>query len=128
MKQFLATLAGLVSGVVVIFLVQFIGHQLTDFKIEAKNFDEFKEAMLNIPAMVIIPVAVAHSLGAIAGLSVARLIEKESKSPLIYVSGVLVLFTLVNLLSLPHPMWFWILDIGMIIGVSLIYILTRKKS
>lgn len=128
MKQFLATLAGLLSGVFVIFVIEYIGHQLTDFKIQATTLEEFREAMLNVPPSVLIPVAIAHTGGTLVGLIVSRLIEKEYLSPMIYVAGVLTLFTFINLLSFPHPVWFWAMDLGLVILVSLSYILTRKKS
>ena len=45
MRQFLATVAGLAAGVLVIMLVQYIGHRIVKVEINATTPEEFIEAL-----------------------------------------------------------------------------------
>jgi hypothetical protein len=128
MRQFLATVAGLAAGVLVTMLVQFIGHRIVKVEINATTPEEFIEAVKNLPPKAFIPVAISHMLGALIGMIISRRVTKKSIAPLIYVGAILTLMTLVNLLSFPHPIWFWVLDLGLITLTSIAFIITRKKA
>lgn len=128
MRQFLATVAGLAAGVLVIMLVQYIGHRIVKVEINATTPEEFIEAVKNLPPKAFIPVAISHALGALIGMIISRRVTKKSIAPIIYVGAILTLMTLVNLLSFPHPVWFWVLDLGLIALTSIAFIITRKKA
>jgi len=128
MRQFLATVAGLAAGVLVIMIVQYVGHRIVKVEIHATTPEEFIEAVKNLPPKAFIPVAISHALGALIGMIISRRVTKKSIAPIIYVGAILTLMTLINLLSFPHPIWFWILDLGLIILTSLAFIITRKKA
>lgn len=128
MRQFLATVAGLAAGVLVIMLVQYIGHRIVKVEINATTPEEFIEAVKNLPPKAFIPVAISHALGALIGMIISRRVTKKSIAPIIYVGAILTLMTLVNLLSFPHPVWFWVLDLGLITLTSIAFIITRKKA
>jgi uncharacterized membrane protein YfcA len=128
MRQFLATVAGLASGVFVIMLIQFLGDQIVRVEISATTPEEFIKAVKNLPPKAFIPVAISHAFGALLGMIISRRITKKTIAPLVYVGAILTLLTLVNLLSFPHPIWFWVLDLGLISITSIAYITTRKKA
>jgi hypothetical protein len=128
MRQFLATVAGLAAGVLVIMLVQYIGHRIVKVEINATTPEEFIEAVKNLPPKAFIPVAISHALGALIGMIISRRVTKKSIAPIIYVGAILTLMTLVNLLSFPHPVWFWVLDLSLITLTSIAFIFTRKKA
>lgn len=128
MRQFLATVAGLAAGVLVIMLVQYIGHRIVKVEINATTPEEFIEAVKNLPPKAFIPVAISHALGALIGMIISRRVTKRSIAPIIYVGAILTLMTLVNLLSFPHPVWFWVLDLSLITLTSIAFIFTRKKA
>lgn len=128
MRQFLATVAGVAAGVLVIMLVQYIGHRIVKIEINATTPEEFIEAVKNLPPKAFIPVAISHALGALIGMIISRRITKKSIAPIIYVGAILTLMTLVNLLSFPHPVWFWVLDLSLITLTSIAFIFTRKKA
>lgn len=128
MRQFLATVAGLAAGVLVIMLVQYIGHRIVKVEINATTPEEFIEVVKNLPPKAFIPVAISHALGALIGMIISRRVTKKSIAPIIYVGAILTLMTLVNLLSFPHPVWFLVLDLGLITLTSIAFIITRKKA
>ena len=80
-----------------------------------------------IPTGSYICVAIAHGLGLLFGLVVARLIEKENRYPIFIIVGFIFFGTVANLFMLPHPLWFGVLDIITVSGVATITILRLKK-
>lgn len=109
-------------------LVQYIGHRIVKVEINATTPEEFIEAVKNLPPKAFIPVAISHALGALIGMIISRRVTKKSIAPIIYVGAILTLMTLVNLLSFPHPVWFWVLDLSLITLTSIAFIFTRKKA
>lgn len=77
MRQFLATVAGLAAGVLVIMLVQYIGHRIVKVEINATTPEEFIEAVKNLPPKAFIPVAISHALGALIGMIISRRVTKK---------------------------------------------------
>lgn len=130
MKVFLATFIGLVVAFFSIALLEPIGHALfpVPFKVDPSNLEELKANMHLIPTGAYICVAVAHGLGLLFGLTVARLIEKENLSPIFIIAGFMLFGTIANLFMLPHPVWFGILDVVAVAGVATLTILYLRKK
>lgn len=130
MRSFLATLTGIICGVLSIKLFEAIGQKLLPVKIplDPSNLAEVKQFMFNLPVKVLITIILAHVLGLLTGMLVVRLIEKSTRTPLFIVSGMILLLAVLNLLYLPHPLWFILADLGLIMIVSFAYIQTRKIS
>lgn len=130
MRSFLATLTGIICGVFSIKLFEAIGQKLLPVKIplDPSNLAEVKQFMFNLPVKVLITIILAHVLGLLTGMLVVRLIEKSTRTPLFIVSGMILLLAVLNLLYLPHPLWFILADLGLIMIVSFAYIQTRKIS
>lgn len=131
MRSFLAALAGIVSAGVAIWLFEFLGHVLFpiwDLNINPNDLDSLKQIMFQIPTGALIAVIVAHALGLLVGLVVARIIDKNSLGPLFGVAGIITLMTLINLLIIPHPTWFLIADLAGVLIVATWFIASRKKA
>ncbi len=133
MRSFLAALAGIVSGGVAIWIFESLGHTIFPIDLAALGIDtsdlgELRTMMYKIPIENLISVVLAHGLGLLAGLFVAQLIEKKSLGPLFGVSGIIFSMTLINVLLIPHPVWFMIADLGVILILSFTFIATRKKA
>jgi hypothetical protein len=130
MRTFLAAIIGILIGVASIWFFEYVGHFLfpvTD-KIDVTNIEELKQIMFKMPTMTLIAVITAQGLGLLIGLIVARLIDRKSLSPLFAVSGVLLLMAILNLLMLPHPTWFTVTNVLVLVVLSAFYIGTRKKA
>ncbi len=130
MRSFLAAIGGIITAGLVIMVLERLGHALMPFKlhIDPHDIEQLKLLVFKIPVQNLIAVIVAHGIGVLAGLFVARLIDKKSLGPLFGVGGIITLFTGINLLVLPHPMWFIIADLGIVVLVSALFIYKIKKA
>jgi hypothetical protein len=75
-----------------------------------------------IPVQMYISVVVAHGLGLLIGLLIAKAIDKTSKISLYIIAGFFLIGTIANLSMIPHPMWFAVADIAVIALVGLLMI------
>lgn len=130
MKTFLAAIAGLVIGGVMIWALEALGHQLfpIPFKIDPKNLEDLKNLMFKIPVESMIAIIVAHVVGVFTGLAVAKTIQKNSMIPIYIVGGLFLLSTGLNLMVIPHPVWFTIADVCGVLIVSLLFVRSMNKS
>jgi hypothetical protein len=128
MRTFLATILGLVVGIAATKGLEILGHKLfpIELDIAPNNIEELKLLMFKVPPFFLVIVIIAHVLGLILGFTVSRLIEKKSILPLYYISGILLLFAVINLLTIKHPLWFVVTDLTLMVLISIIVI--RKKS
>lgn len=111
MKGVLAVLAGLVVAVLVIFLAQAI--EMLIFppppNFDPKNPEHLKDLALNAPITSQILVLIGYFLGAFIGSTIATIIIKGATwMPALMVGAVLTVLGLINLLAMPHPVWFTI--------------------
>jgi hypothetical protein len=130
MRTFIAAIVGIVSAGIAIWIFEFLGHLMFPVKLNfnPKNPEELKLIMYSIPFKSMVAVIVAHVLGILVGLIIAYKIDKTTKAHLFGVSGILLLFSVVNLIAIPHPTWFLIADIMGVVLVSALFIGTRKKA
>ncbi len=130
MKRVLAVLAGLVVGVLVIFLAEAI--EMAIFPPPA-NFnpndpEQLKALMANAPALSLVLVLIGYFLGAFVGGMVATTIIKGTTwMPALIVGAVLTVLGLINLIAIPHPIWFTISGLGIYFaGVFIAFLMYTK--
>jgi len=129
MRTFLATLIGIVIAMGIMMGLQMLGHTLFPVPIEI-NPNDTESIRINmdlIPTASLIMVIVAHSLGQLGGLLTAKLIDTSTKYPIYIIAGFLMLGTVANLASIPHPVWFAIVDVLAMILIALPFVLTKSK-
>jgi hypothetical protein len=130
MKPFLATIAGLITGGVMIWALELLGHQLfpPQIKVDPNDLEGLKQLMLNIPVESLVATVIAHIVGVFTGMCVAFVIEKEILIPLYVVGGLFLMSTTLNLTMIPHPTWFNVADLAGVLLVSLLFIGSVKKN
>ena len=130
MKTFIAAIVGIISAGIAIWVFEFLGHLIVPIKlkIDPTDQEQLKLIMYQIPFKAMLAVLIAHILGVVVGLIVGRMIDRSTRGHLFGISGILLLFTVINLVAIPHPTWFLIADIMGVVLVSAIYIGTRKKA
>lgn len=130
MKTFLASVAGLVIGGVMIWALEALGHQLfpLPFEIDPENLEDLRNLMFKIPVESMISIIVAHVVGVFTGLCVAKVIQKDSVVPLYIIGGLFLFSTGINLMVIPHPVWFSVADVGGVLIVSLLFIRSVNKN
>lgn len=118
MQRILAVLTGCIISVAVIFLTEALSHILfpPPAGIDPNNPETLKIIMMNAPPLALILVLLGAFLGSFAGGIIASIIGKDKgKSASIMVGIVLTILGALNLIMIPHPVWF-------IIGSLVVYI------
>lgn len=131
MKTFLATLAGILTAVLIMFLLESLGHILLPLPTHlAADLNELIKHPELIPVPILISVIVSHVLGMLAGLIVASYIDKQTLYPLFLIGGFLFIGSVATVLALPHPVWFAICDIGgmFLVGTLVLYKTHTKRA
>ncbi len=122
LKITLATLVGIVSGMLVIGLVEALGHQLFPVPQEVTQAYENQdtEALLALisPAMLFF-VLLAYLLGSFVAGSLSAWIAK-SKKPAWIAGAVLTLGGFLNVTMIPHPLWFILLSLVVYLPFALL--------
>ena len=106
----LAVLAGLAVGWIVITCIELLNAFVlfplppgTDFT----NPEALKAAMKDMPVGAFAVVLVAWLLGTLVGAWVAAKIARSVR-PAWVVGAIFLVLTVVNLMSIPHPIWMWV--------------------
>jgi sugar phosphate permease len=112
-RSILAVGAGLVLANVVIFTVQILIVVLFPYPegVERWNADSVKAHIdqHGFPTDVLLFVLIGYALGAFMGGLVAAWIAR--RAPAVHAGAIAVLLmaaSVMNMLSIPHPVWFWI--------------------
>lgn len=111
LKKVLAIIAGLTVGMIVIGLVEGLGHLIfpPPEGLDMTNMDVVAEYLQTAPIGSILWVALAWIVGSFVGGVVATMIGKEfGRMPAYVVGGVLTISGILNLVMIPHPVWFWL--------------------
>jgi len=132
-RGILAVFLGLlVSGIVVWFCMS-ITHTIypvdnAEIKEAIKSREAFELYMLALPMGTFIGVIIGHGFGILAGVFVGRLIDRRTRTPMFVIAAIMLLMSLLNYLSLPHPGWFLPVDLAFTLLLVSAFIFTRKKA
>ncbi len=132
-RKYLSIFVGIVSGVIVLFLIELIGHLIfrPPNNIDYTDIEALKQHTKNAPVFIFIMLIIAYSIGSFIGGFIAGLLSKEKKTDnAVTVGGILLGFGTYSLFSLPHPTWVIICSLLVFIPFSWIGGKTaeRKKS
>lgn len=128
MKVFLATLLGVVASFIVNMGIVMIGHLINPVVLDMSDPNAMLEAFRSMTTIDFIIPLIAHIFGVLAGLIVARAICKKSVVPIFIVAGIHMLGVIVNLIQLPHPMWFAVFDVILPIIIVIPFIRKVKSA
>lgn len=109
MKRIIAVLAGCIVSVLVIFLSEGLSHTLNPPPegLNPNDPEQLKTLMAEAPFLALVLVQVGAFLGAfVGGMIASAVIGTKDKLPAIGVGVVLTLLGLINLVLIPHPVWF----------------------
>lgn len=102
-------LAGLVTAI-----VEFVGHLIFPVaQIQTNDKAAIAEIMKNMPVGAFMMIALAWGLGTFVGAVVVGM-QSESKPQrkVMIFAGIEILVAIVNMLAIPHPLWFWLLGLS----------------
>ena len=84
--------------------------------------------ILELPMTAKLMIVLAMFVGGMVSVFVARLITREVKYPAIAVAAIMLLFTISNLVSIPHPTWMSIaMPLAIVLGSILAWLATKPK-
>lgn len=115
-RNILAVLAGLITGMLVISVIESLGHRLIPPPegIEDMDLEKARELMKTLPAIHLVPVLIAHQIGALLGAFVcARFAVNHHKSFALGVAGTFLFFSVLLMFMLPHPVCFAVADLAL---------------
>lgn len=113
-NRIFSILTGLVAGAIVIGLLEMVNHTMHPLPdgLDAANRDVFKDYIMTLPLTAFLFLLVAHGVGAMVGGFVAsKMAQVQKRGAAMFVGFILVLAGVLNLLSVPHPLWFSIADV-----------------
>ena len=107
LRTLLAVFAGAVVGVVVIFIVEGIGHMIfpPPEGVDVKDPEQLKSVMDKVPVAAKAAVLVAWGLGVFAGGTLARFIVRDSPYVAWIVAVILFAGATWTMIMIPHPLW-----------------------
>lgn len=104
-------MAGLAAGICIISAIELISSSFYPLPAELDFSDKIslKEYIQNVPSGSLIFVLAGWALGSFAGGLLSSLISTDKKIKWAIITGTVLFITgLINLATLPHPVWFWI--------------------
>ncbi|HEV8582529.1 MAG TPA: hypothetical protein VGX68_25975 [Thermoanaerobaculia bacterium] len=114
LRSVLAVLAGAVVAFVLIAVIELLSGKLYPLHADPGSPEEMAKAMARAPVGALLLVLLGWAVGTTAGAWTAAC--AAGRSPLIHgivVGALLLCAAVANLLSFPHPIWFWIAAVAL---------------
>ena len=114
LRSVLAILAGALVAFILIAAIELLSGKLYPLHADANRPEEMGKAMARAPVGALLLVLLGWAVGTISGAWTAT--RTAGRSPLIHglaVGALLLCAALANLLSFPHPVWFWIAAVAL---------------
>ena len=109
LRKISSVIVGVILGVIVIVLLELLGHYFYPTDISLGLSDEekllkMKEYVEGAPLMALLFVPLSYFVGSFVGSAAAMLIYKQNVVAY-SAGGVLLIFGIINLFEIPHPIW-----------------------
>jgi len=120
-RDIAAVIAGLAAAIVLIFLVQKVGHILypPPPDIDINDVEAARTYISQLPLLALLFPIFSYFVGAFAGSMIACRIGTERPKVFAGIIGlVLLAFTIGNLVWIPHPHWFSALAVAAVLTAS----------
>ena len=131
-KNLFAVIVALVAGGLVVYGFEYLIHQLypSPDNIDLASHDSLKTYMREVNEGSLSLLLLAHSIGALTSGWVIGLLGLDNKRFLVLITGlILTLSGVVNLVVLPHPIWFSIADTCVYLPLTIMGLkLTEHKT
>lgn len=111
MKSIYVRIIGVVVGVIMIALLEYLSSFIYPFPegLDVNNKEAFADFVKNKPLGAFLCILVVYNLASfVAGMVVTYLNQAEGRKNAIFVGLVLTAFGVMNMITIPHPVWFMI--------------------
>lgn len=108
MMRILAVLAGCVVGILFIFMGEALSHALypPPPELDPNNIRQLAEIMAQTPNIALVIILAGAFMGSFVEGLIASIISKSDKKAALLVGGVFTVLGGINLIAIPHPLWF----------------------
>lgn len=130
-RKIAAVVVGILLTSLVVGLVQQLGHYLYPLPAgtDPNDPEAIKKYVENAPFLAVFFVIISYAAGAFTGGFVSTKIANDGKKIYALIIGVLFLFTSIYMMvTIPSPIWFWILGIAVWSLVLVGWKLALKKN
>ena len=130
-RKIAAVVVGILLTSLVVGLVQQLGHYLYPLPAgtDPNDPEAIKKYVENAPFLAVFFVIISYAVGAFTGGFVSTKIANDGKKIYALIIGVLFLFTSIYMMvTIPSPIWFWILGIAVWSLVLVGWKLALKKN
>lgn len=130
-RKIAAVVVGILLTSLVVGLVQQLGHYLYPLPAgtDPNDSEAIKKYVENAPFLAVFFVIISYAAGAFTGGFVSTKIANDGKKIYALIIGVLFLFTSIYMMvTIPSPIWFWILGIAVWSLVLVGWKLALKKN
>lgn len=114
-RKAIAVMVGVIVGIVVVTLVEGISSKLypPPADLVASDIDALRQHISTLPRAAFFIVLAAHAIGTLAAGFVCAAVSKNQLwwGP-IFVGAILLAGGIANLVMIPHPIWFAIVDVA----------------
>jgi len=113
-RNILSIIVGLLIAIVVMQLIQILGHLMypPPIDIDVTDPEAIKHYITLSPTIVFVIVILSYALGSFFGAFVSTFIAKEKHIPhAINIGGVLMGLGAINLFTIPHPTWMIVISL-----------------
>lgn len=122
LRNTLAALAGALTGMMLIIAIQTVSQRVLyppPADLNLKDPTAVAAYFKTLPVGAFLMVLLSYFVGVAAGAHVAgRFSSDGGPRQAVMVTGLFVVASLMNLLSLPHPAWFWAANFVVVIGAG----------
>lgn len=120
-RKILAVVAGVILAGLLVYAVETVGHQVypPPADLDMKNMAAMGAYVATLPIGALLFVLLAYALGSFAGGWLAAKIARTSQIHLpLTVGGIQLLFGILNLIAIPHPLWFAIAAVSVFLPAA----------
>jgi hypothetical protein len=113
-RAIMGVIAGVVIGTIVILVIEILGHHLYPFPpgLDPKDHQALAKFMMTAPIGAWLLVLFAYAAGSFVAGASGTWIGRKSWHGWAC-GGILMSLGLINLLLMPHPVWFWVASLAL---------------
>ena len=123
LRNILVVIGALVAGSIIVYAFESISHIIfaPPAEIDTADIASLKTFMKNAPAGSLAIVLLAHAAGAmVSGWLIGRFVLSSQRMLAMIVGLVWTFFGVINLVLIPHPLWFTIADVCVYFPMTLL--------
>lgn len=127
-KRILSIVLSIIVFAVVVALVEALVHKIYPVpeSLDKSKPETIKVYMETAPQAALMGIVLAWFLATLAGcISLSLILKNQSRSAYLVFGAVVLFFTLINLVTIPHPIW---INIAGPIGIAIICFVFYKLS